>query len=152
MKNNASEISFYCLSSLPILKAAPKLIEKIFYSKQNLVVVVENEGMLKSLDDVLWSYSTKHFIAHGTMNDPHPEDQPVYLTTEMSNPNQATIIMALGLIDLDGISSNKYCYMFDGNNPAQLEFARNKWKQGKKQGSNIIYWQQDELGAWEKKV
>ncbi len=152
MKNSANEISFYRLSTLPLLKAAPKLVEKIYYSKQNLVVIVEKEAMLEPLDNILWSYSTKHFIAHATLNDPYPEDQPVYLTTKLENPNKATIIMALGSVDLDALEPCKYCYMFDGNDQEQLEFARNKWKQYKALGSNIIYWQQSEDGSWEKQA
>ncbi len=152
MKNNNNEISFYRLSTLPLIKAAPKLIEKIYYSKQNLVVIVESEAMLEPLDNILWSYSTKHFIAHATLNDPHPEDQPVYITTRLENPNQASIIMALGSVDLDIMGPHKYCYMFDGNNQEQLEFARKKWKQYKAQGNNIIYWQQSEDGSWEKQA
>ncbi len=152
MKNNALEVSFYRLSTLPILRAAPKLIEKIYYSKQRLVVIVEEASMLEPLDNVLWSYSTKHFLAHATLNDPHPEDQPIYLTTKIENPNKASIIMALGMVDLDEMRGDKYCYMFDGNVQHQLEFARKKWKEYKEQNVNITYWQQNEEGAWEKQA
>ena len=151
MKNNVAEISFYRLSTLPLIKAAPKLIEKIYYSKQQLIVIVEGEEFLQNLDNILWSYSTKHFIAHATMNDPHPEDQPVYITNKKTdNPNDATIAMALGMVDLDGVEAQKYCYMFDGNDEKQQQFARNKWKQYKNEACNVIYWQQTSDGSWEK--
>ena len=101
MKSKSCEISFYRLTTLPISKAAPKLIEKIYYSKQRLVVIAENEVMMKTLDDGLWVYSTKHFIPHGTFADEHPSDQPVYLTTKLENPNNATLVMALGRVELE---------------------------------------------------
>jgi DNA polymerase III subunit chi len=151
MKNSINEVSFYRLNSLPIIKAAPKLIEKIYYSKQRLLVVVENEEMLQNIDNVLWSYSTKHFIAHATLNDPHPEDQPVYLTSKKDdNANSSTIVMALGMVNLDEVKAGKYCYMFDGNDEEQQKFARSKWKQYKNQDCKIIYWQQSDDGSWEK--
>ena len=148
MKNK--EISFYRLTTLPIDKAAPKLIEKIYYSKQRLVVIAENEALMTRLDDGLWVYSTKHFIPHGTHADEHPQDQPVYLTTKLENPNDASLVMALGNVDLDGFAADKYLYMFDGNNPEQVEFSRNKWRSYKQQQCNLVYWQQNLAGAWEK--
>ena len=150
MKNKSCEISFYCLKTLPLNKAAPKLIEKIYYSKQRLVAIAETEEMLKSIDDGLWVYSTKHFIPHGTLADEHPSDQPIYLTTKIENPNNASIVMALGKVDLDDFAADKYLYMFDGNQPDQLEFARNKWKLCQASGHSLTYWQQNIDGNWEK--
>ena len=150
MNNSLPEISFYKLTALPILKAAPKLIEKIYYSGQRLVVVAEQEDLLQSLDNVLWSYSTKHFIPHATFQDPHPNDQPIYLTHNMENPNNASIVMALGIVEITNIVANKHIYMFDGNDKKQLTFARKKWQSYKKQGNSIVYWQQNAEGSWEK--
>lgn len=149
MKNHPSEISFYRLTTLPIIKAAPKLIEKIYYAKQRLVVIVEDQVMLAAIDNSLWTYSTKHFIAHATCNDPYPEDQPIYITDKLENPNNSTLIMVLGKVELDNFKADKYLYMFDGNDQTQLEFARNKWQKAK-DSSNVTYWQQSENGAWEK--
>ncbi len=150
MKNSPIEISFYRLTTLPITKAAPKLIEKIYYSGQRLIVIAQESNLLKSVDDGLWVYSTKHFIPHGTEADEYPEDQPVYLTTKLENPNGADIFMALGKVDLDQVKASKLLYMFDGNIPEQLEFAREKWKSYQNSGHSLVYWQQNMQGAWEK--
>ncbi len=150
MYHQPSEVSFYRLTTLPIIKAVPKLIEKIYYSGQKLVVIGQNETMIKNIDDGLWSYSTKHFIPHGTSTDPHPSDQPVYLTSNLENPNEASIAMALGIVKLTEAQVDKKLYMFDGNDQEQLEFARNKWKSYKAAGVPIIYWQQKMDGSWEK--
>ena len=152
MKNKNCEISFYKLTTLPIHKAAPKLIEKIYYSKQRLVVISETESMMKTLDDGLWVYSTKHFIPHATFADEHSNDQPIYLTTRDENPNSAELVMALGKVDLDSFVANKYFYMFDGNDQAHLEFARNKWKSYQGKEHNLTYWQQKMDGSWEKQL
>jgi len=150
MKNNLIEVSFYKLTTLPIAKAAPKLIEKIYYSNQKLVVLTENEEMMKTIDDGLWMYSTKHFIPHATIDDDHKQDQPVYITTKYENPNDAKIFLMIGLADIENISAEKVFYMFDGNQPDQLEFARKKWKSYQKSGNILTYWQQKMDSTWEK--
>lgn len=150
MKNNPLEISFYRLTTLPINKAAPKLIEKIYYSGQALVVMAESEELMRSVDDGLWVYSTKHFIPHATFSDEYPSDQPVYLTTKIENPNKSSIAMALGAVNLEEFTVSKLLYMFDGNIPEQLDFARKKWKSYQGSDHSLVYWQQNIDGAWEK--
>ena len=77
------------------------------------MVISETESMMKTLDDGLWVYSTKHFIPHATFADEHSNDQPIYLTTRDENPNSAELVMALGKVDLDSFVANKYFYMFE---------------------------------------
>lgn len=153
MKNSTVEVSFYKLTTLPIEKASIKLMEKIYYSKQKLVVIAENEKQMKAIDDFLWSYSTKHFIAHGTCNDQYQEDQPIFLSYKLENPNKAPIAMALGEVDVDSLHTNKIIYIFDGNNQKQVDFARTKWKSYKdKENCKAIYWQQNLQGNWEQTI
>lgn len=151
MKDKTTEVSFYKLTTLPVEKASLKLMEKIYYSKQKLVVIAENEKQMKAIDDFLWSYSTKHFIAHGTCNDSFQEDQPIFLSHKLENPNKASIAMALGEVEVDSLLTDKIIYIFDGNNQKQVDFARIKWKSYKDRANhNVIYWQQNLQGAWEK--
>lgn len=152
MKDNNREVSFYHLTSLPIYKAAPKLIEKIYYSKKKLLVICPNEESVKNLDDGLWAYSTKHFIPHGTFQDDYENIQPVYITHKKENPNQAEIIMTVANVDLELLVSNKILHLFDGNDQAQLEFARSKWKNYKQEDVKLIYWQQKIDGLWDNKI
>lgn len=155
MKNNSVDISFYRLTTLPIIKAAPKLIEKIYYSGQKLIVLTEDEQLTKTIDGALWAYSTKHFIPHGTNADEHPDDQPVYITHAYENPNDAKIIMIVGKAEVEekaGVAVDKLIYLFDGNYQDQLEFARVKWKEYQKNGNPITYWRQNMDGAWEKQA
>lgn len=152
MKNDFREISFYHLTTLPIQKAAPKLIEKIYYSKQKLVVICPNEDSVKSLDDGLWAYSTKHFIPHGTYKDEYKEKQPVYISLKLENPNHAEIIMTIANVELGSLGANKILHLFDGNDTEQLEFARSKWKYYKQNNSKLTYWQQKIDGGWENKT
>lgn len=149
MKSDSCEVSFYCLTKTSISKAVPRLIEKIYYSGQRLVIITEDEEMMKTIDDGLWVYSTKHFIPHATLLDEYQSDQPVYITNKQENPNKATIMMAIGGANIEQ-DTNKIIHFFDGNDKDQLGFARSKWKLYKAKGYSIIYWKQKDDGAWEK--
>lgn len=146
------EVSFYHLTTSSLLKAAPKLIEKIYYSGLRLIVLPDNPSLLQSIDELLWSYSTKHFIAHGTSNDPYPEDQPILLTMQPNNLNKAQISLAMGSVDLDSMEEvERKLYMFESDSPSQLEYARSKWKNYQDKGIKVNYWRQDDSGNWEQK-
>jgi len=41
--------------------------------------------------------------------------------------------------------------LFDGNDPAAVEAARERWRQAQAAGHNLTYWQQTQAG-WEKKA
>jgi DNA polymerase III subunit chi len=139
---NGYEVSFYRFITSTLAQASIKLIEKIYYSSNKLLVIADNEKMLNSIDDFLWSYSTKHFIPHATYNDPFPELQPVYITNKEENPNNANIILAIGNVEINLLSFSKLLYVFDGNDQSQTIFAREKWKHYKALGHKINYWEQ----------
>ncbi|WP_332370171.1 DNA polymerase III subunit chi [Orientia tsutsugamushi] len=43
------------------------------------------------MNNTLWSFSSTSFIPHGCSTDPEPSSQPIYITTNYENPNQAKI-------------------------------------------------------------
>ena len=64
-------------------------------------------------------------------------------------------ISMLVLIDglaADDLGSFTRCVdLFDGNDPAAVEAARDRWSQAQAAGHSLTYWQQTEAG-WEKKA
>ncbi|WP_348245954.1 DNA polymerase III subunit chi, partial [Salmonella enterica] len=88
----------------------PKLVEKIFFQYKKLVIFCPEQALIKNLDDVLWSYTTKHFLPHGTMDDPLPELQPIYITNSPQNPNNADCLLVAGSTNLDTVSFKKIYY------------------------------------------
>ncbi|MFN7038778.1 MAG: DNA polymerase III subunit chi [Alphaproteobacteria bacterium] len=145
-----AEISFYHLSSTTLEKALPKLMEKVISSNKKSVILAENDEQMENLNNLLWTYSTKTFIPHGSSKDPFPEDQNVYLTTAMENPNNSTILVVTnGQIVNDFSNFEKCLDIFDGNNPDKINSARIRWNNYKKLGHNITYWKQQDNGTWE---
>jgi DNA polymerase-3 subunit chi len=145
-----TEVSFYHLSSSPLEKALPKLVEKIYSLGSRVTILCENQSLIPVIDDLLWSYSTKTFLAHATCNDPLKEKQPIYITNSEENPSDASILISIG----ENIPSNynqfeKYIDIFSSSNDKELVAARVRYKKLKELGKQIKYWKQDQTGNWE---
>jgi DNA polymerase-3 subunit chi len=86
-------VSCYQTSNENLPKTFTQLAEKCFYNKLRTLVVTPNNDLITILDKVLWTYSKKHFIPHGTLSDPLPEKQPIYITNKLLNLNEAKALM-----------------------------------------------------------
>lgn len=145
------DISFYHLTSSPLEKALPALMEKLVQSGKHAVLMAENEPLLKQIDQFLWTFSTNRFVPHGTKEDGYEEKQPIYLTLEEKNPNKAELLVTIGTCDpaFAGDFSRRLV-VFNGNDEAELQTMRTKWKELKADNENqLTYWKQDEKGKWE---
>lgn len=143
------DISFYHLTRTTIEKTLPKLLEKILDSGLKAVVRTKDNYEKKLLDESLWTYNPNSFIPHGTSENDFPEEQFVFLTENLENPNQATILIDLSSQQVDDfLKFTKYLYVFDANEENSLEKARNHWKAYQQQGHNLRYFFQEENGNW----
>jgi DNA polymerase-3 subunit chi len=153
-----TEIWFYHLTSQPLERALPVLLEKSLERGWKVVVQGTGEERLASLDTLLWTYSESSFLAHGMARDGDGELQPVYLTTGAENPNGAAVRFCIEGADIAGVledppkAYDRIILMFDGNDDEQLANARAQWKALKAQNRQLSYYQQDEEGRWSKKA
>lgn len=88
-----AKINYYQTTSALLAKSFCLLAEKCYYSKLNTVVLTPEITDLHNMDRVLWTYSKKHFIPHATFEDAFSEQQPVYFTTKIENPNKAEVVI-----------------------------------------------------------
>ena len=148
-----TEVLFYHLEHQPLERALPALVERTLARGWRAVVQAGSEERVEALDTLLWTYTEESFLPHGTKRDGNAAEQPVYLTTEESNPNGATVRF---LVDGAEISEHagyeRIVYMFDGHDTGAVERAREQWKAAKAAGCEIAYWQQSPEGRWEKKA
>ena len=49
-------------------------------------------------------------------------------------------------------SYQRAIYLFDGNDPDAVDTARDQWKEAQGEGFEVVYWQQDAEGRWQKKA
>lgn len=147
-----TEVGFYHLTSTPLERALPRLLERALAEGHRIVVMAGSEERVLALDGLLWSYSDASFLPHGTARDGNAPRQPVFLTAGDENPNAATM-----LVLVDGAASahladfKRVCDMFDGNAAAAVASARERWRSAKAAGHALTYLQQTETG-WEKRA
>jgi len=129
----------------------PRLLEKTLESDKRAVVMMGSAERVEFLNNVLWTYKKDSWLPHGNAKDGHAELQPIWLTVEDENPNQAAFLFLA-----DGAQSNKMndyerCFeLFDGNDPDAVSAARERWKVYQDAGHGVTYWSQNDQGGWEK--
>ena len=150
-----TEVRFYHLTRQTAAQALPDLLEKTLARGWRAVVKLPDNAVVEEMAAHLWNYRPDSFLPHGTAKDGNETDQPVWLTSSSENPNGATVLF---LISAGGDSKNEapldsftlVCDVFDGNDTALTDAARERWAAYKKQGNALTYWQQSETG-WQKK-
>lgn len=142
-------IQFYHLRSTTRERAVPKLMEKALGTGSRVVVMADRETTLKTLSDALWTNDADSFLPHGSVREPHAEQQPIILTLADENPNNADILCVL-----DGVSPAslpnyaKVLDVFDGNDEDELNRARQRWTRYKAEGHTLQYVKQQQGGGW----
>lgn len=146
-----TEISFYHLTTSPLERALPKLLEKSVSAGFRSVVVTSDEAQSDKINALLWSYDPNSFLPHGSKKDPHPETQPIYITHEPEAPNSPDMLVITdgSALELDG-ALKKVLDIFDGQDEAQVAKARTRWKDYKAAGHEVSYYKQNEQGGWQK--
>lgn len=147
-----AEIGFYHLTRSSADQALPALLGRTLAAGQRAVVRCGSAERLSALDTALWLCPDPDWLPHGNAATGAADLQPIWLTTEDEAPNGAAFLFLL-----DGCSSTQLAQftrvfdLFDGNDPAATEAARNRWREAKAEGHTLVYWQQTARG-WEKKA
>ena len=82
-----TEVGFYHLTRSTLDEALPRLLEKAYAAGHRVLVRVGDPERLELLNRALWTYGKESFLPHGARSDGFAEDQPIYLTTQVENPN-----------------------------------------------------------------
>ena len=145
------EIGFYHLKTTPLERALPRLLERALKDGYRVLVVASSSERVEHLNQVLWTYDDASFLPHGSARDGNAERQPIFLTASEGNPNAATMLMLVDGARGSGIESfQRVCDMFDGNDEAAVEDARQRWREAKAAGHTLTYWEQTQSG-WVKR-
>jgi len=148
-----AEVLFYHLTESTLEDALPGLLERSIGRGWRAVVQTGTEERRDALDAHLWTFRDDSFLAHGTDRDQHQADQPVLLTTGLSNGNDSRIRFLVDGAEPPDVSSyERVVFMFDGHDAMQVEAARGHWKTMKAGGNAVTYWQQTSDKRWERKA
>jgi len=145
-------VQFYHLTTTPLERALPKLVEKAYATGKRVLLVDETER-LESLNQLLWTYSTITFLPHGSVKDPLPEEQPILLAPTPANTNHAEILLVTDGTQVSHTEPfSRVLDIFDGNDKEAVEKARARWKTYQSAGHTLTYMRQTEQGGWEEKA
>lgn len=148
-----AEILFYHLTESTLEDALPGLLERSLARGWKVVVQTGSEERRDALDQHLWTFRDDAFLAHATDREPHPQEQPVLLTTGLDNVNGAQIrFLVDGAAPPDLAGYDRAVFLFDGHDAAQVEAARGHWRTMKAAGHSVTYWQQSPDRRWERKA
>lgn len=145
---------FYHLTRAPLEVTLAQLIGKARGAGWRVAVRGTEAAQMAWLDDKLWQGADDSFLPHGLAPGPHDGDQPVLLTTSSDIANQAPCLMALGGAAIEPSEVNilqRVCVLFDGNDPAAVDVARQQWKALTGAGCAAQYWS-EESGQWQMKA
>ena len=147
-----TDVAFYHLQLSPLEKVLPKLLEKTLATGRRALVRTGSAARAEALATTLWTYDPGGWLPHGTAQDGDAPEQPIWLTDSEDNANGAAFLFLTDGASSDQLAQFERCFdLFDGNDPAAVAAARERWKAWKAAGHSVTYWQQSETGAWERK-
>lgn len=146
-----AELWFYHLECTELERALPPLLEKCLQRGWRALVRGGSPERLVHLDEAIWTFREDSFVPHAREGE--PKRNPVWLTSEGGNPNNAQALFLIDGAELGDIAGfERACLMFDGRDSAALELARSRWKEAKSAGVEASYWKESETGRWEKQA
>ena len=149
-----TEIRFYHLTKKTLEEALPDLLGKALENNKRIVLKLDNADKIPPMSKHLWVCRRNGFFPHGISGDGNEDIHPIWLTaSDNDNPNNADmLVLAEGASDSAISDYDLVCEMFNGRDNAQTEEARKRWKNYKDEGHELVYFQQDEKGSWQKKA
>ncbi len=148
-----AELWFYHLERARVEDALPELLTKLQARGGRALVVSEDDRRLSSLDAHLWTFREDSFLPHARAGGEHDADQPILLSDQPDNANQASMLFCLDGADPGPVDPwERVVVMFEAADETSLARARALWAAQKKAGTLVSYWRQNESGRWEKKA
>jgi len=143
------ELNFYHVATGNLVPSVVKLLAKVYDSGKKSIFFSPIEDRVKYVDKTLWTFSTNAFIPHGDKAFGFAEQQSVYMTSEIENPNQATVLVMTDSFDYGSWNQNfeKVIFVFEDDSSAKT--AQEMLADLKNRNENVNYWKQSQKG-WEK--
>ena len=124
----SQEINFYQVDET-ITKALAPLLIKVLEEKKHAIVFCENATQVKEIDASLWTYGRNKFIPHAMFDDGDFDLQPVLITTQEKNDNNASYLALLGDVSLDFAKNfSRIFYFFEEGALAKAKNLAKKFK------------------------
>jgi len=153
-----TETLFYHLERRSLDEALPGLVEKTRERGWRALIRADSAERASAIDTLLWTYNDQSFLAHALEGEGEAGRQPVLITVEENNANNADVLFLVGGAMpsfWDGelaMALTRIVLMFDGRDPEMLAAARAAWKEAKSAGHDVTYWKEMPSGKFEKQA
>ena len=146
------QVDFYQIGQAGLESVLLMLLRKTLAAKKKALILCPMPAA-SALDSALWSHDSGSWIAHGLDDADGAECCNVWISTDMAaNPINAEFFFLLhGSVPTTWAGIARSFYLFDGRSDAQLQQARDQWKEW--QGladSKLGYYSQNAKGGWDK--
>lgn len=149
-----SRIDFYHLQRQTLDEILPKLLLKAYDSGKKVLLKIGTSERVEFINSLLWTFNDGSFLPHGSKKDGFAAQQPIWLTSDDENPNEAEFLFLVDGAEIPVKTAAEYeriFNIFDGNNQESVQQARNLWTSLRDAGHEVFYWQQNSQGNWEQK-
>ncbi len=149
-----TDILFYHLQGQKLEGVLAPLLEKSLAKGWRVIVQGGAEERIDALDAHLWTYRDDGFLPHGTWREADAPLQPVLLTVNEGNPNDAQVRFLIdgAAMPTEPADYQRIVLLFDGEDDEAVAAARAQWSKVKSEGLAATYWQPDANGRWQQKA
>ena len=155
MGHSSTEVSFYQLTTHPLEKVLPKILEKVYESKMKALVLADSQERKEFLNSLLWTYSPGSFLPHGMEGGilTDAEDTPIWIALEADNRNNANVLVLTGGVSHNDLAGFARCVdIFDGNDASAVSSALERRAKYQSSGHKVIFWKQSLQGTWDRET
>ena len=149
-----TEVLFYHLTGQTPEQVLPSLLHKSLDRGWRAVVQGTGEERIEALDAHLWTWRDDSFLPHGMWQDAEAAEQPILLTIDEKNLNNAAVRFLIegAEMPVDTAAYERVVLIFDGDDSEAVAAARAHWSKAKSAGFEVTYWQPDEKGVWRREA
>ena len=150
-----TRVDFYHLQQKTLDEVLPKLLQKAYSTGKRIKVKIGTEERVEFTNSLLWTYDDESFLPHGSKKDGFADQQPIWLSADIENPNTALFLFLVDGAEENAETLTQYervFNIFDGNSAEAVQQARRLWKEYKNSDCEVYYWQQDNAGKWIQKA
>lgn len=144
-------VEFRDLAGSALEPTLGRLLEEQLAEGRRVVVRLVSEERLRGVDAGLWTYHPASFLPHGSPAVGRPADHPIWLSTQVENPNGASVLVLLEDAVADDLEGFERClYVFDRTDPDARRMARERWRALRESSITPLYLEHAR-GSWRTK-
>ena len=143
-----SDIMFYHAIETNMIAVLFELLKKSFKDNKRCLVCIDTPENATNISESLWAFQDNFILPHGLITEDMPDKQPILLTHNTDNINNADYIFFIGLIQITDTEHFKRCIViFDDTSEDIKLHTREQFKLLKKNNVTLKYYQQTN-GKW----